>query len=362
MKIIGADERLAEPRGVKALIVGPTGVGKTSLLRTLDPTRTLFVDIEAGDLSVQDVPVDMFRLDDWGTARDLACRIGGPNPSFPANACYSEDADLAHLPSALVPLTEEKRWVVWPWELRTTKSGKEKWTKPPRQARNPRRNARSNDPSTWGSYADAVAAVAAGNADGIGYMLKDSKIGAIDLDHCVDQESTKLEPWAEQLCGEANGSYQEITVSGGGLRIIGIASGPETHRRFNFDRSGAGIELYRNTARYITISGLQIGQCPGLPPLDAFIDMLFARHSGQAAGGLDFNDADPQASPDYDDLIQHGAPEGQRSELFQAVVWHLAGKGWSAEQITDELAQHPNGIGAKYAGRLHPEVSRSYEK
>ena len=272
------------------------------------------------------------------------------------------NADLAHLPSALVPLTEEQRWVVWPWERRTTKSGKEKWTKPPRQARNPRRNARSNDPSTWGSYADAVAAVAAGNADGIGYMLKDSNIGAIDLDHCVDQESTKLEPWAEQLCGEANGSYQEITVSGGGLRIIGIASGPETHRRFNFDRSGAGIELYRNTARYITISGLQIGQCPGLPPLDAFIDMLFARHSGQAAGGLDFNDADPQASPDYDDLIQNGAPEGERSEVFQAVVWHLAGKGWSAEQITDELAQHPNGIGAKYADRLHPEVSRSYEK
>jgi len=90
MKIISADARLAEKRGAKILIVGPIGVGKTSLLRTLDPARTLFVDIEAGDLSVLDLPVPTIRVDDWATARDLACRIGGPNKSFPPTACYSE--------------------------------------------------------------------------------------------------------------------------------------------------------------------------------------------------------------------------------------------------------------------------------
>jgi hypothetical protein len=90
LKIISADERLAERRGVKALIAGPAGLGKTGLLKTIDAASTLFLDIEAGDLSVADVPVDTLRADDWPTLRDLACRIGGANPSYPPTACYSQ--------------------------------------------------------------------------------------------------------------------------------------------------------------------------------------------------------------------------------------------------------------------------------
>lgn len=90
LKIISADERMSQDKGVKALIVGPAGVGKTTLLRTLDPQSTLFVDLEAGDLSVQDVKVDTFQPRTWEECRDLCVYLSGPNPALPATAVYSQ--------------------------------------------------------------------------------------------------------------------------------------------------------------------------------------------------------------------------------------------------------------------------------
>ena len=90
MRIISAEERLAEKRGAKILLLGPPGVGKTWQLRTLDPSATLFVDAETGDLCILDLPVPTIRVDSWPLARDLACRIGGPNISYPPTAAYSE--------------------------------------------------------------------------------------------------------------------------------------------------------------------------------------------------------------------------------------------------------------------------------
>ena len=91
LQIIPADQRLAEKRDPKILLLGPTGIGKTSQLRTLpNLDRIVFVECEAGDLSVIDLKVQMIRIDDWQTACDFACRIGGPNPSFPATMAYSQ--------------------------------------------------------------------------------------------------------------------------------------------------------------------------------------------------------------------------------------------------------------------------------
>jgi hypothetical protein len=90
LTIITADERMAERRGVKALILGPPGVGKTSLLRTIDPASTLFIDLEAGDLAVQDVAVDQLRPQTWGECRDLAAYLAGPNKNARPKDLYGE--------------------------------------------------------------------------------------------------------------------------------------------------------------------------------------------------------------------------------------------------------------------------------
>ena len=89
LPIISADQRLAENRGIKGVIFGKSGIGKTSLLWTLNASTTLFLDLEAGDLAVEGLEIDTLRPRTWKECRDFAVFIGGPNPALRDEQPYS---------------------------------------------------------------------------------------------------------------------------------------------------------------------------------------------------------------------------------------------------------------------------------
>ena len=167
---------------------------------------------------------------------------------------------------------------------------------------------------------------------------------------------------ARAIIDRAPEAYIEVTVSGCGLRIIGTATGQETHTKYRIEgRIGAGIELYRRAVRYITVSGLQVGQSNALPNIDWLIDDIAALYGGEKPnlferGKLEFEQRG------INDLIQNGVPERLRSQAFQSVVWRLADTGMSISGIEQFLAEHPNGIAQKYGNRLRQEIERSYGK
>jgi putative DNA primase/helicase len=199
---------------------------------------------------------------------------------------YQIDFAKTPLPAALIPLTTQPRWVCWRWEWRKGKGTKGTWTKPPIQPGNGfPAYAKNNDPATWGTFNEAMQRVMQGTADGIGFCLLGSDIAAVDLDHCRDR--TNVTAWALDLARKApENTYCEVTVSGEGLRLIGLGTGPELHRKFPATDGKGSFELYRNTARYITVSGRAVVGATGpLPKIDSLLDRLLAEAQKPASKG-----------------------------------------------------------------------------
>ena len=287
----------------------------------------------------------------------------------------THQGDLAKLPRALTPLIERPQWAVWRW----TQKPDGTWQKVPFQALQPDQHASTSNPSTWAAYEVALDAVETRRADGISYVLTEADpFAAIDLDHCRDISTRSIDAWAQNFLDTGRASYSEVTPSGTGCRIWGLASGAKVNRKFTLEIDGKPIaaELFRRAPKALTITGLTLDPAiRELASIDKVIDWgviwgerrkAAAQAAVAVATGNGFNGGGSKYSvDDVERIIREGAPAGEnRSSTFHAVVGHYLGVGWDVERISAHLQQFPSGIGGRYLGegRLSSEIARSAAK
>lgn len=122
-----------------------------------------------------------------------------------------------------------KQWVCW--------VGEDKIPKNPSNGY----NAQSNNPSTWGTFKQAVKACETYRFDGVGFMFANGYFG-VDLDHCLDRLDF-CDEFVETL-----ESYAEISKSGSGIHIICKGKLPDGARR------KGNVEMY-SSGRYFICTG-----------------------------------------------------------------------------------------------------------
>lgn len=300
--------------------------------------------------------------------------------------------DLSNLPEALAPLKKRPNWVCWRWEWRVDKRGIGKWTKPPYRPDNPKRKAKSNDLSTWGTYEQALAAYEAGHCDGMGFNILGTDIAAFDIDKCRDPATGDIAPEAMAIVNRAT-SYTEMTPSGTGLRVIGHGGGDKMHRKQKLHGSSVEIESYRGAERYITITGNPLPEtCPHMADIDSVIDAVVAELDGraktkpgkrksrnedaeqdEAEQDDDGQDDEPRDDDGGDtdntslpenliELIEKGVPpQDDLSKAFHHAVCWLGDCGWTAERIERRIVGKPI-VPERFAKRLAKEIARCLGK
>jgi len=140
----------------------------------------------------------------------------------------------------VVELKMEKRWVGY-----TTINGNEKVPMNPLTGG----TAKSTDPETWGTYAEAMTAKQRYGWKGVGLVLTGDGLVGIDLDSSLTEVGDELRRsgLAKHLMSLAN-SYTEISPSGKGLHILGYA---DLSKNYNTKIGNDKLEMYY-IGRYLT--------------------------------------------------------------------------------------------------------------
>lgn len=109
------------------------------------------------------------------------------------------------------------------------------------------RAASSTNSRTWSTYDQAKASDIGA---GLGFVLNGDGVICIDVDHCLNHGHPS--PWAASLLAKIPETYVEISPSGDGLHIWGLADLGFTGRRIKI--TGGELEVYGDL-RYLTVTG-----------------------------------------------------------------------------------------------------------
>ena len=184
--------------------------------------------------------------------------------------------------SAPAELTALSQWVCWRYEERGDKT-----TKAPINAKSNGclTYAKSNDPTTWASYSEALATCERHpELAGVGFCFApDDGLTGIDLDHVIDPDTGELKPEAAEILEQFVGTYCEVSPSGTGLRLF--CYGKPGRSGKNVGKS-KWLEVYSHPSnRYLTVTGNHWpGSATTVTEQQAALDWLHARFMTASTG------------------------------------------------------------------------------
>lgn len=263
-------------------------------------------------------------------------------------------------------LRQRPQWVVW----RTILSlGGEK-KKPPYNPKDPNRPAEVDDPTTWGTFEEAMACYAANQSlfSGLGYVFTgDDEFFGIDVDDeaAVKPDHLPMRRRIVQELLENVVTYTEVSPSGTGLHFIAkgkLPPGVDGKRSTPLQ-----LEIY-NDKRYFTITGNTLEGRDRITDQQAFLHSIFTevfntqgRVTERALDTFinrrtDLSDEEvirlatnftPTFAPRYN--AQQDCEPGEWSETFMMVVGTLDRFTGLVDQVERLVMQSPMVLNAKPA-------------
>ncbi len=264
---------------------------------------------------------------------------------------------VAHFNPNGIPdyLKQRPQWVVWGKRTRQYQDALREDGKLNKIPFNPRTGeaAKSNDPNTWGTFADAVRAYQSGWYNGVGFMFADDGLVGIDIDHCFFVGTKTLIPEAKQIVARFDATFAEISPSGNGLHIycfgLALHCGKGEHAKW--------IELYgkditgRRSNRYFCVTGNQFGKTLEITDCQASLSWLHETFKVPATPAITSSVPTTRISNDsssrlekyvfkaFDEevlKVQHASEGSRNDQLFKSAsaLNELCNSSWAAPFIT----------------------------